>query len=133
MLWFEKIFTGESVRDRSEKIIDLVNKRKHVPGLYLITLASNETDQLDIVHYGLNSRLMREYMKLPMIVGLAGSKKEAIQVVQDIIRQVHLDTGQYDMRRFFMGKSREEKMTADDSGDDTNHVSNNASGTEEVM
>ena len=101
MLWYEKIFAGKSVKDRVDEIRDHLSKKEYVPGLYLITLASNGVDQLDILHYGLNSRMMRQYLELPPVVGLAGNKREALQLVQDILRQVYAETGGCDMRGYF--------------------------------
>lgn len=89
MEFANRLYIGTSIRHRAERIIDRMKQGKVVISVYCITEAGNSTDLFDIYHY---HELRQEYYKEhPVkILGLAGSKEEAIGIVANMIqRKLH--------------------------------------------
>lgn len=101
MKWYPQLYIGEKLTDDIETLKDRIQSKDVLHPFYLITLAFNKKDLLDIR----NSRaLLREHLEddLPMIVGVASDEKEAIDVVKIIIDECLTKTGSLDIHRFFM-------------------------------
>ena len=97
------LYTGESVSAEQYKIIEKVHKGKVVSGLYLIALSSNPDNMLDLILEKEALQACYSYIELK-IVGIAGNKKEAIQLVQKIIEESVKETGSADVRGFLKQK-----------------------------
>ena len=71
---------------------------KIVPFLYVITL-SEQNDLMDIYH----SILLKQpyYRKNPpYVIGIADSQGAAVELIQQILMDVHEKTGGYDIRTY---------------------------------
>lgn len=93
------LYIGKTAEGLEKKIRRAVRSGRIVSGLEtvrLITLASNGTDQLDIlpVHW-LKQKPLRE--QLPLIVGFANGREEAFQVVTRMVSDVMRTTGGCDL------------------------------------
>lgn len=73
--------------------------RKFQPGMHLITLASQPGNLLDIIpaYVLLQKHYPTENLS---VVGLAGSRKEALSLVQTIIENVYQATGSFDVAAY---------------------------------
>ena len=71
LTWYKKLYVGDTAKKKKDKIIQKVNRRKPQLEVYLITLASNPENLLEIIS---TNQLMQKtiYRRCPMIVGLAG-------------------------------------------------------------
>lgn len=80
------VYIGTSIRNRAERIMDRMKDGKMLLSVYCITEAGNSTDLYDIYNY---HELRQDYYKEhPVkIIGLAGSKEEAIGLVANMIQQ----------------------------------------------
>ena len=101
MIWYDDLFVGESISPRRKKrIIRKVNRRSLLGGEYLLTLASNLDNLIDII----NARVIRQryYPKKEMVVvGLAGDYEEAMLLAGEIISGIYAVSGDFKVRDFF--------------------------------
>ena len=101
--WSEALYVDPHLKSREERIRSRLDDGKTDLGHYLITLASNGSDQLDVIASGyLTQKRLLE--RLPLIVGIASSKKEALRLVVRIAEEGMAETGDADIRGFLMGK-----------------------------
>ena len=97
--YFSHLYIGKKAAGMEKKIRRSVERGKDIPGIRLITLASNGVDQLDIIPlFCLKQKQVRE--RLPVIAGFAGSREEALEVVRRMIGDAVRDTGCCDLRRW---------------------------------
>lgn len=103
MKWRKNLYIGKSVKKHTGRIRKRLESGKTDVGHYLITFAENEKDQLDIINtIFLISEKRRE--ELPEIIGIAGSEEEAIELVEQMIRDCLKSTGSADVRKWLVAK-----------------------------
>lgn len=99
MEFYRKLYVGASVthpRVIRQKL--LLGKGR--ADVYLVTLSAS-SDQLDIFHSGLLKQ--RFYAKDGLkIAGLAGSREEALELVQKILKDTLRETGEADMKHYLL-------------------------------
>ena len=94
MKWYNELYLGENVIKRKRKIINNIRFNKPQLGVYVITLATNEKNSLDI--YPSNVLLQKYYKKRDLtIVGIAEGREESLMLVQRIVMDCYNQTGQY--------------------------------------
>ena len=99
MKWYRDLYIGEGVKGREDTFIRQIEEGGCPRKLWLITLAYNQKDLLDI---RCAVSLAREDLarSLPMIVGLAKDKEEAVSLTESITRDCLEKTGDVDLRAF---------------------------------
>lgn len=100
MRWAVNLYTTEKTRKKLPVILRKLGRKKITPGIWLITIASNEQNLLDIFHSIYYQQSMFEKMN-PDIVGIAGSEAEAGELVVKIVEDVWKQNGNFDVRAFF--------------------------------
>ena len=98
MNWYKNLYLGEEAGKKKTKIINQLEKHSISFGVYVITLASNGKDLLDVLPAFM---LYRDNTRDREILGLAITKDEALEVCGKIIFDVYSKTGTYDVRSFF--------------------------------
>ena len=99
--WYPSLYLGESVKHKSRQLRFQLNRRKPVKDIWLITLASNGRDALDLVSSTyLIQPLFAE--QLPMVIGLAKGRAEAIDVVTEMTEACYAETGDADLRSWLL-------------------------------
>ncbi|WP_235828954.1 hypothetical protein [Anaerosacchariphilus polymeriproducens] len=101
MKWYRKLYIGEKAKKDRFKFIWQVKHRHIVWNGYVITLASNEQNLLDIIQV---TELLQPYYKNRelFIVGIAKGYDEALIVAKDIIDEVYQKTGEFNIRQFIL-------------------------------
>ena len=101
--WYPSLYLGESVKHKSRQLRFQLYRRKPVKDIWLITLASNGRDALDLVSSTyLIQPLFAE--QLPMVIGLAKGRAEAIDVVTEMTEACYAETGDADLRSWLLGR-----------------------------
>lgn len=97
--WYKNLYVGDTAKKKQKKIIRKINDGSLQPGVYVITLASNCANQLDVfsADYLLQENI-RAYC--PPIIGVAKGYYEAIDIVQMIVEEVYQKTGTAEIRAF---------------------------------
>ena len=100
MYYCSRLYIGKSAARYEKRIRARLDAGKTDTGHYLITLASNGTDMLDIIGTGflVQPSLAR---RLPIIVGIARTKKEAVDMVVQMVDDCLASRGDCDLRAYF--------------------------------
>ena len=107
MQFMGSLYVGEKLSSTEYKIVEKVHKGKIVPGLYLIVLSNHPDNMLDLILE--KAALQKCYQTVQLkVVGIAGDKKEAIELVQRMIQESIQKTGSADVRGFLKGKWEEQ-------------------------
>ncbi len=98
--WADKLYLGESIHSRKEKVMRSLENGKITFAVYLITHASNRDNLLDIINA--NELSFPYYQKKEcVVIGLAGSASEAKGLVTDMIEEIYRNTGDFKVREYF--------------------------------
>jgi hypothetical protein len=83
----DKLYIGPSIRHRKDRILERMEQKKMIVSLYCITNAGNSVDLYDIYPY---HELRQDYYREhPVtILGIAGSKEEAIGIVAYMLQKL---------------------------------------------
>lgn len=98
MRFYKKLYTSPSLQKKRRQIVWKLKMGKTLPFIYVITL-TEQNDLMDIYHCVL---LKQPYYRKnpPYVIGIADSYAAAIDLVQNILMDVNLQTGGYDVRTF---------------------------------
>ena len=100
MRWAVNLYTTEKTKKQLPRIMQKIRKQKLQPGIWLITLASNEQNLLDIfqsIYY-----VQPMFAKLnPDIVGIGESEEAAKELVVKILEDVYVQNQNFDVRTYF--------------------------------
>lgn len=100
MKFFQDMYVSEAVASHTDELIAKIKQNSAVKGLYLIVLAENPKNLLEII--ASREIVKTLYSKREFwIVGLAGGRKDALQLVERIVGQMYEQTGKFDVRAYF--------------------------------
>ena len=103
MRWYEDLYAGESIRHKTEKIKWKIRHNAGQIHIYVITLASNPQNLLDIIPA--QELMQKWYPKRDLyVVGLAHGYEEALEVVTQIIDEVYQQTGGFAVAAYLHNK-----------------------------
>lgn len=105
--WYKKLYIGDNAKKKADVYMRRINQGKISFDIYLITLASNEKNLLDII--SANQLLQKTVRRrCPMIVGLANGYGEAVELVQQIAEETYHRQNDADIRRYLKERLIEE-------------------------
>ena len=100
MRWAVNLYTTEKTKKMLPRIMQKTKNRKLQPGIWLITIASNEQNLFDIfqsIYY-----MQPVYSKLnPDIVGVAESEDAAKELLIRMTEDMYKETGNFNARSYF--------------------------------
>lgn len=97
--WYKGLYVGNNAKKKKKKLIRRINQGIGVIDVYLITLASNSRDQLDI--FSANELLQKPRRRnCPVIIGLACGYWEALELVEELVRRTYMETGTGEVRKW---------------------------------
>lgn len=94
------LYTTEKTKKMLPRIMHKLRTRKLQPGIWLITIASNKQNLLDIFHSVYYMQPMFEKLN-PDIVGIAESEDAAKELLIRITEEIYRETGSFDVRTYF--------------------------------
>ena len=99
MIWYKDLYVGESIVHKTKKVKWMNMHYGGQIGIYVITLASNTQNLLDIIpSYEL---MQKGYPKKDMVVvGLAKGYDVAIEGAASIVEEVYHSTGSFAGRAY---------------------------------
>ena len=107
MKWYKNLYLGESIVPKAKKIINKIKKNKPTRDVYVIALASNQENQLDLIPSW--ELLQKGYPTDQVrVIGLAQGKKEALQVVTSLVDEVYQKTGDVKIFEYLKNEWREQ-------------------------
>lgn len=106
MEWYRNLYAGDSIIHRQKKVRWKIMHNAGMLRVYVITLASNENNLLDIIPS--RELLQKHYPKKELyIVGLAGDYEEALEVAGHIISDVYRKTRGFDVRGYLRPEGKQ--------------------------
>lgn len=100
--WADKLYLSEDLKNKKNKIKKSIEKGNLTFEIYVIMLASNSDNLLDIINA--NELQFPYYLeKDNYILGIAGSRTLAKLLVKDMIEEVYNQTGDILVREYFKG------------------------------
>lgn len=108
MKWCKDLYLGEGIAPDAKKIIRKIKNKKFIPDVYVITFASNPQNLLDIIPSWelVQKGYPKEHIR---IIGLADGKKEAFELVRQIVDETYQVTGDVKVRQYLKSKWRDEQ------------------------
>lgn len=104
MIWYKNLYVGEGIGRKAERIKWKIRHNAGQLSIYVIALASNEKNLLDIIPA--QELLQKSYPKKNLyVVGLAKGYDEAIQTASSIVMDVYRKTGTFTVRDYILSKS----------------------------
>ena len=100
MRWAENLYTTEKTKKILPRIMNKLEKGRIQPGIWFITIASNEQNLLDIFHSICYQQAI--YAELnPDIVGVAESEDAAKELLVSMTEDIYRETAGFDVRAYF--------------------------------
>lgn len=101
MRWYKQLYIGNKAKEKSKKIISNIKKNKIQIDIFVLTLAINGKDLIDIYP---SNVLRQSYYKNQdlLVVGIAKGHDEAIKIVESIVIEVYNATGKYEIRDYIL-------------------------------
>lgn len=100
MKWYDALWIGPNAAKKKGRIISSVKQRKHMSGIWLITLAENPSEALDIIPSNMLANPSYPSESL-YILGIASGKQEAFEVVEKMVDYIYRETGTLNIRGYF--------------------------------
>lgn len=109
MIWYDKLYVGESIIHKTNKVRWKIRHNAGQINIYVITLPSNRDNLLDIIPS--QELLQKAYPKKNLyIIGLAKGYEEAIELAGSIVAEVYCHTGAFAVTDYLLSKRKEREM-----------------------
>ena len=106
MKWYDDLYVGESIVHKTSKIKWKILHNAGQIDIYVIALASNSANLLDIIPA--QELMQKAYPKKNLyIVGLAKGYQEAIETAAVIVKDVYEKTGTFAVSSYILKKKEE--------------------------
>lgn len=106
MKFYKYLYVQEELEKKKEKIIRKLKQKKILFNFHVVTISSNPENQLDIY----NSK----YLFQPgfpaedlFVVAIVKSHEDAVEFVENLLKDVYNETKRTDMRSYILGKEQE--------------------------
>lgn len=97
-----KLYLGDSINEKKlDKIMKKLKNKPLFSGVYLIAISRSASDQLDIFDA---KQLVQSYYKKnpPYVVGIAGNREEAVELVERIVRECLESRGDCALKEYLL-------------------------------
>lgn len=106
MKFYRYLYLGEGLDRKKKKVLRRLEAGKLNIGLYIITLPRQEKNQLEI--YQSSLLLQRDFPKKDLfVVGIVKGYEEALELVEEITKEVYNVTEGADIRSYILKKEQE--------------------------
>ncbi|MBO5371346.1 MAG: hypothetical protein J6A75_01360 [Lachnospiraceae bacterium] len=106
MKWHRKLYAGESISKRQTKIKWKIMHNAGQIGVYVLTLAANPANLIDIIPSW--ELLQKHYPKKDLyVIGLAGNYEEALLLAGQIVQEVYAKTDGFDIRSYIQERGKQ--------------------------
>lgn len=107
MRYYRHLYIGEGLEKKKDKVISRLQRGKLQMDIYVITLAVNEHNSLEIYDSKLFLQPAFPYKDL-FVVGITKGYEDAIELVEQITQEVYNKTQGADIRSYIMEREQEE-------------------------
>lgn len=105
MKYYEHLYIGAGITKNKEKILRKLEKNRPILNLYVIVLAHQEQNHLEIFD---STLLVQKIFKKEeqFVVGIADGQEEAFMLVEQITQEVYEKTGGTDICKYLLAENR---------------------------
>ena len=96
----ELMYADDALKEKIDEVQEALDNNKILPSVYYITLASNKVEQLDIIS-GWMFRIEERNEDEIVVVGVAKSKRSAIELVKKMAEDSYRTLGNCNLRKMF--------------------------------
>ena len=107
MKYYKHLYLSEGLEKKKDKIIQKIEAGKILPGIFLVTLAPDEKNQLEIHRYILLLQPVFHREEL-LVVGISKDYEGALELVEEITQEVYNKTKSTDIRSYILDREQEE-------------------------
>lgn len=106
MKWYNNLYISPSAKKKSKKIVWKIKHKAGLINVYVISLASNSTNLLDIIPS--SDLLFLSYPRNDVkVLGIAKGYDEAVELACQIVMEVYSNTGSFKIRKYFQDSFKE--------------------------
>lgn len=106
MRYYKQLYVGEGVKKKKEKIISKLERKKFQLDICLLVFPDTGKNQLEIIDP--NLFLQKNYPQRDyFVVGIAKGFDEALEVLEEIVKNVYNETRGADIRSYILNKEQE--------------------------
>ena len=100
MNWYRHLYTGKTVEKKKKRLIRELERGTYRGSAYLLTLAVHPEKQMELLPV---RQLRFDYLRenCLLVVGIAGNREEALELLETIVSDVYEVTGGIDLRGYF--------------------------------
>lgn len=107
MRFYHNLFVSEDMVSSAEQIVEAIKMNNKTPNVYVIALASNTDNLLDLIP--VRELQLPSYPKETVeVIGLAKNKADAFELVEDIVGEIYGQTGGLDVKAYFQKRWEEQ-------------------------
>ena len=106
MKYYKHLYLSEGLEKKKDKIIQKIEAGKILPGIFLVTLAPDEKNQLEIHRYILLLQPVFHREEL-FVVGISKDYEGALELVEEIPQEVYNKTKSADIRSYILDREQE--------------------------
>lgn len=106
MKYYKHLYLSEGLEKKKDKIIQKIEAGKILPGIFLVTLAPDEKNQLEIHRYILLLQPVFHREEL-LVVGISKDYEGALELVEEITQEVYNKTKSADIRSYILDREQE--------------------------
>lgn len=103
MIFYKNLYYGEEAKKSKYKIFSKIKRNSFTSDTYLITLASNPDNILDIVSTNVFNQPFfkkKEHHENLFVVGIAKGKPEAFELVRLIVDEMYKKRGDFNIKEY---------------------------------
>lgn len=107
MKYYKYLYLSDGLKKKKDKVIRKLEQRKFQLDIHLIVLSEGSQNQLEIYHSLLflqSSYPSRDFF----VVGITKGYEEALELVEEITREVYNETRGADIRSYILKREQEE-------------------------
>lgn len=99
--WYKNLYVGNTAKKKEKAIRRKINCGLGTFDIYVVTVAAGQGNNLDIFSAG---QLLKAQVRkrCPMIVGIAVGYEEALEIVEQIVKDVWERTGTVEVRSWLL-------------------------------
>jgi len=107
MKYYRHLYIGEGLKKKKEKVIRKLEQGKLQFDVHIITLPKGRNNQLEIYN---SAQFFQPYFPRQnlFVVGIVKGYDEALELVEEITKEVYNETKGADIRSYILDKEREE-------------------------
>ncbi len=106
MKYYKHLYLSEGLEKKKDKIIQKIEAGKILPGVFLVTLAPDEKNQLEIHRYILLLQPVFHREEL-FVVGISKDYEGALELVEEITQEVYNKIKSADIRSYILDREQE--------------------------